>query len=60
MTDRFAEVQAAAQARGTANLNTETLARQIVAASQGDMRVAYDFLDTLNAHVTQMLMEGRR
>lgn len=57
MTDRFAEVQAAAQARGTASLNTETLARQIVAAAQGDRRLAYDFLDTLNAHVTRLLQE---
>lgn len=59
MTDRFAAVQAAAQARGTANLNTETLARRIVTAANGDMRVAYDFLDTLNAHVTRMLQEAK-
>lgn len=56
MTDNpFDAVQAAAQARATNNLNTETLARQIVATAQGDARMAYDFLDTLNAHVTRIL-----
>lgn len=51
----FDMVQAAAQGRGTTTLNSEALARQIVDATQGDTRAAYDFLDTLNAHVTRML-----
>ena len=52
---RFEDVQAAAQARGTTTMNSETLARQIVAAAQGDARLAYDFMDTLNRHVTRIL-----
>jgi hypothetical protein len=51
----FEQVQAAAQARSTTTMNSETLARQIVAAAQGDARLAYDFLDTLNRHVTRIL-----
>ena len=58
--NNFDAVQAAAQARGTATMSTETLAKQIVAAAQGDNRLAYDFLDTLNAHVTRMLLENKR
>jgi replication-associated recombination protein RarA len=56
---RFDAVQAAAKARSTNTLNTDSLARQIVAASEGDARMAYDFLDTLNRHVTDML-QGRK
>ena len=54
---RFHRVQAVAQARGTTTLNSDALARQIVDAAQGDARTAYDFLDTLNAHVTRRLQE---
>jgi replication-associated recombination protein RarA len=57
--NRFDAVQAAAKARSTNTLNTESLARQIVTASDGDARMAYDFLDTLNAHVTRLLREDR-
>jgi len=56
---RFDAVQAAAKARSTNTLNTDSLARQIVAASNGDARMAYDFLDTLTRHVTDML-QGRK
>jgi hypothetical protein len=38
----------------------EQLAKQIVAAAQGDARLCYDFLDILNAHVTRMLQEKKR
>lgn len=55
MNDRFASVQHAANTRGAAAVNSEALARQIVSAAEGDMRVAYEFLDTLNAHVTRLL-----
>jgi hypothetical protein len=56
----FNKVQDAAQKRGTTTMNSETLARQIVAAAQGDARLCYDFLDILNAHVTRMLQEKKR
>ena len=64
MTDNpYDAVQAAAQARSTrlivATMNSKTLAQQIVAAAQGDARLAYDFLDTLNRHVTRMLQEEK-
>jgi hypothetical protein len=52
---RFDAVQAATRTRHTPD--SQALARQIVAAADGDMRVAYDFLDTLNRHVTRMLQE---
>jgi hypothetical protein len=55
--NRFDAVQAAAKARST--LNTEALARQIVTASERDARMAYDFLDMLNRHVTDIL-QGRK
>jgi hypothetical protein len=29
------------------------------AAAQGDARLAYDFMDMLNAHVTRMLQEKK-
>jgi hypothetical protein len=53
-------VQLAAAARGTTTINSETWAKQIVASAQGDARLAYDFLDTLNRHVTLMLQEKKR
>ena len=59
MTNKFDAVQEAAQVRGGMAMSSETLARQIVAAAQGDARLAYDFLDTLNKHVTRMLQEKR-
>jgi hypothetical protein len=55
--NRFDAVQAAAKARSS--LNSEAWAKQIVTAADGDARLAYDFLDTLNAHVTRLLREGR-
>ena len=59
MTDsKFNDVQKAAQNRAT-QLNTEQLARQIVAAARGDQRMAYDFMDTLNRHVTNIL-QGKK
>jgi hypothetical protein len=56
---RFTEVQEAATRRGSGFTASETLARQIVAAAQGDARLAYDYLDALNKHVTDML-QGRK
>lgn len=55
----FDSVQAAAQARNTTSINSKTLAQQIVAAAHNDSRIAYDFLDTLNQHVTRMLQEKK-
>lgn len=55
----FDQVQAAAQARSTTTMNSKTLAQQIVAAAQGDARLAYDFMDMLNRHVTSMLQEKK-
>ena len=55
----FDEVQEAAKRRATGFTASETLARQIVAAAQGDARLAYEFLDTLNRHVTRMLQEKK-
>lgn len=57
--NNFAAVQAAAQARGATTINSETMARQIVAAAQADARLAYEFMDMLNKHVTDML-QGRK
>ena len=59
MTNKFDAVQEAAQVRGGMTMSSELLARQMVAAAQGDARLAYDFLDTLNKHVTRMLQEKR-
>jgi replication-associated recombination protein RarA len=56
--NRFDAVQAA-KARNTNTLNTKALAQQIVTAADGDARMAYDFLDTLTRHVTDML-QGRK
>lgn len=58
--NRFDSVQAAAQARASYELNSGALARQIVAAAEGDARMAYDFLDILNRHVTRMLQERKQ
>jgi len=55
---KFDAVQAAAKARNS--LNSEAWAKQIVTASDGDARLAYDFLDTLNAHVTRLLREKKQ
>jgi hypothetical protein len=61
--NRFDEVQKAAQKNAgqmLLNLNTESLAKQITGAAHGDPRVAYDFLDTLNRHVTKILQEKKQ
>ena len=55
----FEEIQEAARRRAAPTMSTEVLARQIVAAAQGDARLAYDYLDALNKHVTDML-QGRK
>jgi replication-associated recombination protein RarA len=59
MTGRFDAVQEAARKRATSTINSEAWAKQIVASAQGDARMAYDFLDTLNRHVTDIL-QGRK
>ena len=53
--NRYEMVQLAAATRNTTTMSSEIMAKQIVAAAQGDQRLAYDFLDTLNRHVTQLL-----
>ena len=61
--NRFDDVQRAAQknaGQALLSLNSESLAKQIIGAAYGDARVAYDFLDTLNHHVTRMLQEKKR
>jgi replication-associated recombination protein RarA len=55
----FNDVQEAARKRAATLINSEALAKQIVAAAQGDARMAYDFLDMLNKHVTKMLQEKK-
>jgi replication-associated recombination protein RarA len=55
----FNSVQEAARKRAATLINSEQLAKQIVAAAQGDARMAYDFLDLLNKHVTKMLQEKK-
>jgi replication-associated recombination protein RarA len=55
----FNSVQEAARKRAATLINSEQLAKQIVAAAQGDARMAYDFLDMLNKHVTKMLQEKK-
>ena len=55
----FNSVYQVARERATNTINSEILAKQIVAAAQGDSRLAYDFMDTLNRHVTRMLQEGK-
>ena len=59
MTGRFDAVQEAARKRAASTLNSEAWAKQIVASAQGDARMAYDFLDMLNRHVTDIL-QGRK
>ena len=61
MSNRFDQVQQAAQTRyAQTTVDSQELARRIVTASNGDMRVAYDFLDTLTSHVSRMLREGKQ
>ena len=55
----FNDVQEAARKRAATQINSEQLAKQIVAAAQGDQRIAYDFMDTLNRHVT-LLLQGKK
>ena len=55
----FNDVQEAARKRAATQINSEQLAKQIVAAAQGDQRTAYDFMDTLNRHVT-LLLQGKK
>ena len=56
---KFDDVQEAAKRRASGFTASETLARTIVAAAQGDARLAYDYLDALNRHVTEIL-QGRK
>jgi hypothetical protein len=56
---KFDEVQEAARRRAAGITASETLARQIVSAAQGDARIAYDYLDALNRHVTNIL-QGKK
>lgn len=55
----FDSVQEAARRRAASTISSETLAKQIVAAAQGDARLAYEFMDVLNGHVTRMLQERK-
>ena len=55
----FEAVQEAARKRAANAINSEALAKQIVAAAQGEARLAYEFLDVLNRHVTDIL-QGRK
>jgi len=57
--NRYEMVHLAAATRNQPQLNTEQLARQIVAAARGDQRIAYDFMDTLNRHVT-LILQGKK
>lgn len=52
---RFDDVQEAAARRISSAPSTDVLAAQIVASAAGNARMAYDYLDTLNAHVTRLL-----
>jgi hypothetical protein len=56
----FDSVQEAARRRAASSINSEALAKQIVAAAQGDARMAYEFVDVLNKHVTRLLQEKKR
>ena len=56
---KFDDVQEAAKRRASGFTASETLARTIVAAAQGDARLAYDYLDALNRHVTEIL-QGKK
>jgi len=55
----FNDVQEAAKRRAASTMSSEQLARQIVTTAQGDARLAYEFLDVLNKHVTLML-QGKK
>jgi hypothetical protein len=55
----FNDVQEVAKRRAASTMSSEQLARQIVATAQGDARLAYEFLDVLNKHVTLML-QGKK
>ena len=59
MNNNFDTVQEAARKRAASTINSEMWAKQIVASAQGDARLAYEFLDTLNRHVTDML-QGKK
>jgi replication-associated recombination protein RarA len=54
----FNDVQEAAKRRAASTMSSEQMARQIVATAQGDVRLAYELLDVLNAHVTRLLRGG--
>jgi hypothetical protein len=56
----FDSVQEAARFRAASSINSEALAKQIVAAAQGDARMAYEFVDVLNKHVTRLLQDKKR
>lgn len=56
----FDSVQEAARRRAANTINSDALAKQIVAAAGGNARLAYEFLDTLNRHVTRLVQEGKR
>jgi hypothetical protein len=56
----FDSVQEAARKRAANIINSEMLAKQIVAAAQGDARMAYEFVDVLNKHVTRLLQEKKQ
>ena len=58
--NNFDNVQEAARRRAASPISSEMLAKQIVAAAQGDARMAYDFLDILNRHVTRILQEKKQ
>jgi len=57
--NRFDDIQEAARRRAASTISSEMWAKQIVASAQGDARLAYEFLDTLNRHVTEIL-QGKK
>jgi hypothetical protein len=57
---RFEQVQAAFEARRSAQMNSQHLAQQIVAAAHGNDRLAYEFIDTLNRNVTLILQDRKQ
>jgi hypothetical protein len=57
--NNFDAVQEAMKRRSTSTMSSEVWAKQIVASAQGDARLAYEFLDTLNKHVTDIL-QGKK
>jgi len=59
MSNNFDDLQEAVRKRAASTISSEMWAKQIVASAQGDARLAYEFLDTLNRHVTNML-QGRK